>query len=159
MQRNGIRHRHGMAGGYVAGAESAESSWKPGESDQAVCKAEKTAMAQADRYPEIPGIAGREGKVSVEGRASLGVTGKTIRHDLADAGRLERVHGGAILTQARRVFLLADHSKLTRAAPARIASVDRVDGVCTEQTLPPALAARCRDLGARSRSRGKGAAP
>jgi DeoR family glycerol-3-phosphate regulon repressor len=58
-------------------------------------------MAQSFRLPEIIDIARREGKVTVEGLAErFGVTLQTIRRDLAelaDSGRLERVHGGAIL--------------------------------------------------------------
>lgn len=58
-------------------------------------------MSQSFRYPEILEIARREGKVTVEGLAAhFGVTLQTIRRDLsdlADAGRLERVHGGAVL--------------------------------------------------------------
>ena len=58
-------------------------------------------MSQSFRWPEILDIARREGKVSVEGLAAhFGVTTQTIRRDLsdlADAGKLERVHGGAIL--------------------------------------------------------------
>ncbi|KJZ18318.1 DeoR/GlpR family DNA-binding transcription regulator [Loktanella sp. S4079] len=58
-------------------------------------------MAQTFRAPEIIEIARREGKVTVEGLAEhFGVTLQTIRRDLtelADAGQLERVHGGAIL--------------------------------------------------------------
>ena len=58
-------------------------------------------MSQTIRYPEILEIARREGKVTVEQLAErLGVTLQTIRRDLSDlaeAGKLERVHGGAIL--------------------------------------------------------------
>ena len=58
-------------------------------------------MSQSIRYPEILEIARREGKVTVEGLADhFGVTLQTIRRDLsdlADSGRLERVHGGAVL--------------------------------------------------------------
>lgn len=58
-------------------------------------------MSQTFRHPEILEIARRDGKVSVEGLAEhFGVTLQTIRRDLsdlADAGRLERVHGGAVL--------------------------------------------------------------
>lgn len=57
-------------------------------------------MSQTLRQPEILDIARREGKVTVERLAErFGVTLQTIRRDLtelADAGRLERVHGGAI---------------------------------------------------------------
>jgi DeoR family glycerol-3-phosphate regulon repressor len=58
-------------------------------------------MSQTFRHPEILEIARREGKVTVEGlAANFGVTLQTIRRDLTDlaeAGRLERVHGGAVL--------------------------------------------------------------
>ncbi|WP_298429623.1 DeoR/GlpR family DNA-binding transcription regulator [uncultured Jannaschia sp.] len=58
-------------------------------------------MAQIFRHPEIIDIARREGRVTVDGLAAhFGVTLQTIRRDLTDlaeAGRLERVHGGAIL--------------------------------------------------------------
>lgn len=57
-------------------------------------------MSQTFRQPEILDIARRDGKVTVEGLAShFGVTLQTIRRDLselAETGRLERVHGGAI---------------------------------------------------------------
>ena len=58
-------------------------------------------MSQTFRHPEILEIARRDGKVTVEDLAAhFGVTLQTIRRDLTDlaeAGRLERVHGGAVL--------------------------------------------------------------
>lgn len=58
-------------------------------------------MSQTFRHSEILEIARREGKVTVDGLADqFGVTLQTIRRDLTDlaeAGRLERVHGGAVL--------------------------------------------------------------
>lgn len=58
-------------------------------------------MSQTFRHPEILEIARNEGKVTVEGLAErFGVTVQTIRRDLTDlaeAGRLERVHGGAVM--------------------------------------------------------------
>ncbi|QPM92439.1 DeoR/GlpR family DNA-binding transcription regulator [Pseudooceanicola algae] len=58
-------------------------------------------MSQTIRLPEILEIARRDGKVTVEQLADhLGVTLQTIRRDLselAEAGKLERVHGGAVL--------------------------------------------------------------
>ena len=63
-------------------------------------------MSQALRTPEILDIALRDGKVTVEGLAKhFGVTLQTIRRDLAelaDAGRLERVHGGAVMPSGAR---------------------------------------------------------
>jgi DeoR family glycerol-3-phosphate regulon repressor len=64
-------------------------------------KNERQTMSQTFRHPEILEIARRDGKVTVEGLAThFGVTLQTIRRDLTDlaeAGRLERVHGGAVL--------------------------------------------------------------
>lgn len=58
-------------------------------------------MSQTFRLPEIVEIARRDRKVTVEGLADhFGVTLQTIRRDLAElaeAGKLERVHGGAVL--------------------------------------------------------------
>jgi len=58
-------------------------------------------MSQTIRFPEILDIARRDGKVTVEHLAEhLGVTLQTIRRDLselAEVGKLERVHGGAVL--------------------------------------------------------------
>lgn len=58
-------------------------------------------MSQSFRQPDILEIARRQGKVTVEDLAEhFGVTLQTIRRDLtelADAGKLERVHGGAVV--------------------------------------------------------------
>ncbi len=58
-------------------------------------------MSQTFRLPEILDLARQEGKVTVDGLAErFDVTVQTIRRDLselAEAGKLERVHGGAIL--------------------------------------------------------------
>ena len=58
-------------------------------------------MSQSFRHRDILEIAKEEGKVTVEGLAQrFGVTLQTIRRDLTDlaeTGRLERVHGGAVL--------------------------------------------------------------
>ncbi|WP_424934008.1 DeoR/GlpR family DNA-binding transcription regulator [Amaricoccus macauensis] len=58
-------------------------------------------MSQTFRHPDILEVARREGKVTVDDLAErFGVTVQTIRRDLAElanSGKLERVHGGAIL--------------------------------------------------------------
>jgi len=58
-------------------------------------------MAHSFRQVEIIGIARREGKVTVDGLAEhFDVTLQTIRRDLTEldeSGKLDRVHGGAIL--------------------------------------------------------------
>nr|WP_111300522.1 DeoR/GlpR family DNA-binding transcription regulator [Paracoccus saliphilus] len=89
-------------------------------------------MSQTFRQPEILEIARRDGKVTVEGLAThFGVTLQTIRRDLselADMGRLERVHGGAILPsgvanigyEERRALHNAAKTDIARACAAEV---------------------------------------
>lgn len=89
-------------------------------------------MSQTFRQPEILEIARRDGKVTVEDLAAhFGVTLQTIRRDLTDlaeAGRLERVHGGAILPsgvtnigyEERRALNLDAKTAIARACAAEI---------------------------------------
>ena len=96
-------------------------------------KPQKTMqMSQNFRLPTILDLARRNGKVSVEGLADqLGVTLQTIRRDLtelAECGKLERVHGGAILPsgttnigyQERRTLNADAKAAIARACVARI---------------------------------------
>ncbi len=82
-------------------------------------------MTQTFRQPEILDIARTRGKVTVDGLAAhFGVTRQTIRRDLselADAGRLERVHGGAILPSGVSNIGYEDRRALNAAAKAAIA--------------------------------------
>jgi DeoR family glycerol-3-phosphate regulon repressor len=89
-------------------------------------------MSQTFRRPEILEAARRQGKVTVEGLAAqFGVTLQTIRRDLtdlADVGKLERVHGGAILPsgttnihyEERRLLNSDAKSDIARACAAQI---------------------------------------
>ncbi|WP_371169245.1 DeoR/GlpR family DNA-binding transcription regulator [Aliiroseovarius sp. 2305UL8-7] len=81
-------------------------------------------MSQTLRIPEILEMARREGKVSVDGLAAhFGVTLQTIRRDLSDlaeAGRLERVHGGAILPSGITNIAYEERRALNQAAKMRI---------------------------------------
>ncbi|SFP18558.1 DeoR/GlpR family DNA-binding transcription regulator [Tranquillimonas alkanivorans] len=89
-------------------------------------------MSQNFRHSEIIEIARREGRVTVEGLAEhFGVTLQTIRRDLSDLaeeGRLERVHGGAVLPSGttnigyehRRSLNAAAKVDIGRACAARI---------------------------------------
>lgn len=82
-------------------------------------------MSQNFRHPEILDMARRDGKVTVEGLAGyFGVTLQTIRRDLsdlADAGRLERVHGGAVLPSGTINIGYEDRRHLNSDAKADIA--------------------------------------
>ncbi len=83
-------------------------------------------MSRTIRQPEILEIARRVGKVTVEGLAEhFGVTLQTIRRDLsdlADAGRLERVHGGAIIPSGTTNIDYEDRRSLNAGAKEAIAA-------------------------------------
>lgn len=82
-------------------------------------------MVQNFRHPQILELARREGKVTVEGLAdAFGVTLQTIRRDLtdlADAGRLERVHGGAVLPSGTSNIVYEERRMLNQEAKTAIA--------------------------------------
>ena len=50
-----------------------------------------------------------------------------------------------ILRQSRKTFLVSDHTKFARTAPARIASLADVDVFFTDNPLPRELVQSCRD--------------
>lgn len=52
-----------------------------------------------------------------------------------------------IIQRARKAFLVVDHSKFRRSAPARITSLAEIDTVFTDAPLTSSLAARCQDWG------------
>jgi len=78
------------------------------------------------RHTEILALARDNGKVSATTLATqMGVAVQTIRRDLrqlADAGLLERVHGGAVLPSGTRNIGYDDRRALNRDAKARIAA-------------------------------------
>lgn len=81
---------------------------------------------------------------AVIGTSALDIDGDLLDFDLAEV-RVSR----AILGQARRAFLVTDHSKLGRSAPARIASLAEVDTVFTDRPVPETLARSCDGWGTR----------
>ena len=82
-------------------------------------------MNQAFRRPEIVEILRRDGKVTVDGLAEhFGVTLQTIRRDLSDlaeAGQIERVHGGAIPPSGTHNIGYEERRSLNHRAKAAIA--------------------------------------
>ena len=82
-------------------------------------------MSHAFRHRDILEIARKEGKVTVEGLAQhFGVTLQTIRRDLsdlADEGRLERVHGGAMLPSSTSNIGYEQRQTLNAKAKAAMA--------------------------------------
>lgn len=84
-------------------------------------------MSQTFRQPEILEIARLEGKVTVDGLAErFGVTVQTIRRDLtelADNGKLDRVHGGAVLPSGVSNIGYEDRRALNADAKTRMAAL------------------------------------
>lgn len=82
-------------------------------------------MSTHFRKPEILRIARLEGMVSVDDLAErFAVTAQTIRRDLselAEAGKLERVHGGAVLPSGVSNIGYAERRTLNPQAKTRIA--------------------------------------
>ncbi|MBN2760194.1 MAG: DeoR/GlpR transcriptional regulator [Rhodobacteraceae bacterium] len=82
-------------------------------------------MAQTERLQDIQIIARRDGRVSVEGLAKhFDVTLQTIRRDLtelAEQGKLQRVHGGAILPSTVANIGYTDRRDLNEKGKAAIA--------------------------------------
>lgn len=105
-------------------AESTRPDFKPNKTEP--------VMSHAFRHRDILEIARKEGKVTVDGLAQrFGVTLQTIRRDLSDLaedGRLERVHGGAMLPSStsnigyeqRRTLNARAKAAMARDCAARI---------------------------------------
>lgn len=79
---------------------------------------------------------------AVVGCSALAPEGDLLDFDLAEV-EVSR----AILSHARHRLLVADHSKLARSAPARIAALSDIDRLYTDCPLPAPLAARCTEWG------------
>jgi DeoR family transcriptional regulator, glycerol-3-phosphate regulon repressor len=80
--------------------------------------------------------------IAVISCSALDQDGDMLDYDIQEVGVSQ-----AILKQARRSFLVADHTKLQRRAPARIGSLAQMDIVYTDAPLPVALAQACRGWG------------
>ena len=78
--------------------------------------------------------------LAVIGCSALDRDGDMLDFDIQEVGVSQ-----TILRQSRRTFLVADHSKLGRSAPARIASLSALDRFFTDRPLPAALARACAD--------------
>ncbi|WP_209595996.1 DeoR/GlpR family DNA-binding transcription regulator [Ruegeria sp. HKCCSP351] len=88
-------------------------------------------MSLSFRQSDILDIAGAEGRVTVDGLAErFGVTVQTIRRDLtelAEAGKLDRVHGGAVLRSGVSNIGYEDRRALNADAKTRIAQACATD--------------------------------
>jgi DeoR family glycerol-3-phosphate regulon repressor len=74
--------------------------------------------------------------------SALDEDGDMLDFDIQEVGVSQ-----AILKQARRRFLVADHSKFARRAPARIGSLAQMDGFYTDAPLSVGVASACRGWG------------
>lgn len=79
--------------------------------------------------------------------AVIGCSALDADGDLLDFDIQEVAVSQAIIRQSRRTFLVADHSKFTRSAPARIASLAEIDTFFTDKPLLPDLAQNCETWG------------
>lgn len=77
--------------------------------------------------------------------AIVGCSALDADGDLLDFDFQEVHVSQTILAQTRRTFLVADHSKFQRAAPARITSLAEIDTFYTNQPLPDRLSNRCQE--------------
>lgn len=82
--------------------------------------------------------------VAIIGCSALDPSGDLMDFDLDEVG-VSR----ALIEQARKTWVVADHSKLARTAPARIASLSEVDTLFTDKPLPESLRAACAEWGTR----------
>lgn len=80
--------------------------------------------------------------IAVIGCSALDEDGDLLDFDIQEVGVSQ-----SIIAQSRRTFLVADHSKFKRNAPARIASLADINTFFTDRPLPRQLASRCRDWG------------
>ena len=86
---------------------------------------------------------------AVIGASAIDPDGDLLDFDVAEV-RVSR----AILKQARHAFLVCDHSKLGRSAPALLGSLSQISAWFTDQPLPPTLSRRCADWGTEIRVAG-----
>ena len=82
--------------------------------------------------------------IAVIGCSALDAEGDMLDYDVQEVDASRR-----LIAQARRTWLVVDHSKLSRTAPARIDSLQVIDTVFTDCPLPPSLAAKCTEWGTR----------
>ena len=81
--------------------------------------------------------------------AVIGVSALDRDGDLLDFDLAEVRVSKAIIRQSRQVFLVADHSKLDRSAPARLASLSEITALFTDRPLPADLMQKCEAWGTR----------
>lgn len=79
--------------------------------------------------------------------AVIGVSALDQDGDLLDFDLAEVRVSKAIIQQSRRTYLVCDHSKLDRSAPARLASLSEITTLFTDVALPTELMRKCEAWG------------
>ena len=79
---------------------------------------------------------------AVIGCCAIDAGGDLLHFDLAEVQVSK-----AIIAQSRQTYLVADHTKFQRTAPARVASLAEISVFYTDAPLPHPLAAKCHDWG------------
>jgi DeoR/GlpR family transcriptional regulator of sugar metabolism len=72
--------------------------------------------------------------------AFIGVGGISPEGELTDYTRLAAEQRHLMMKAARKVFLLADHTKFERLTPVRIAPVPQIAGLIADRPPPPGIA-------------------
>lgn len=107
----------------------------------------KIVLTGGNYRPTDGGLVGREAVATIRGykfdHAIIGCSAIDRDGDMLDFDPDEVDATRAIMAAARFVTLVVDHSKLSRAAPIRVANIADVDQVVTNQPLPPALMDIC----------------
>ncbi len=85
-------------------------------------------------------------RVNVQ-KAFVGAVGLTMDAGLSDAMEEEAQIKRAMVTAAREVYALVDHTKFGRTASATFCRADRLTGILTDEGAPAELVAELRDLG------------
>ena len=76
--------------------------------------------------------------IAVISCAAIDSDGDLLEFDLQETGATQ-----AIIAQARRVYVVADHTKYGRSAPGKIGSLRDVHTIFTDAALPANLMDRC----------------
>jgi DeoR/GlpR family transcriptional regulator of sugar metabolism len=79
--------------------------------------------------------------------AFMGITSVSLEHGLTEVNFFEAAIKSLMIQRARRVVLLADHSKFEKVSPVSVASLDEVPTVITDEQLSPELAEAYRRAG------------
>ncbi|EKP95163.1 DeoR/GlpR family DNA-binding transcription regulator [Thermaerobacter subterraneus] len=80
-------------------------------------------------------------------KAFLGVDGISVEHGITTPNLDEAVVNRTMLRRARKVIVVADHTKFGRVSLSRISSIEEVHTVITDQLAPADAVACLRQLG------------